>query len=71
MPDLTYESLRGRVSASVLRVVDVANFDLLIQDELFVLPGVVRSKEEAELCAVVARLIPGIGKVKNRITVQG
>ncbi|MEM6469395.1 MAG: BON domain-containing protein [Planctomycetota bacterium] len=71
MTNFSIEDLRERVFASIARVVDVTNLDLVVQDGVYILSGRVSTREDAEMCAVIARRIPGIGKVKNRISISG
>ena len=59
-----------RIEASVLRVADVRGLRCIAHDGRFVLSGEVNTRDEAMMCGVVARLVPGAGAVINDIRVQ-
>jgi hypothetical protein len=62
-------SLRERIESSITRVADVRNFRCVWEVDRYVLRGEVVSRQEAMICGVVARVIPGVGPVANRIKV--
>ncbi len=62
--------LYGRIESSITRVVDVRNFQCVWEGDRYVLRGEVASRQEMMMCGVVARLIPGVGRVMNRIKVM-
>ncbi|MEO1617761.1 MAG: hypothetical protein AAFV88_18055 [Planctomycetota bacterium] len=64
------EQVQDRVTLSITRVVNVSDFKCSEVDGLFVLEGQVQTRDEAEMCALVARLVPGVGKVKNKVVAR-
>ncbi|WP_182867567.1 BON domain-containing protein [Rhodopirellula sp. JC639] len=69
--DSTLENLCRRVQASVERVVEVKGFSCSVEDGKLTLRGQVATRDDALLCAVVARSVPGGESVVNEITVVG
>ncbi len=62
-------SLCGRIESSITRVAKVRNFQCVWEVDRYILRGDVVSRQEAMMCGVVARLIPGVGPVVNQIKV--
>jgi osmotically-inducible protein OsmY len=56
--------------ASVQRVVEVRDFSCAEEDGKMVLRGKVNSRDEAMMCIVVARSVPGVAKVVSAVKVS-
>ena len=63
------EDLCQRIQASVERVVQIRDFSCVIDDEKLILRGNVQSRDDAMMCIVVARSVPGVEKVVSEIKV--
>ncbi len=63
------EDLSRRVCASVSRVVKVDGLCCDQDDEKLLLRGSVASKDDAMMCIVVARSVPGASHIINKIKV--
>ncbi len=69
--DSTSENLCRRIEASVRRVVEVHDFSCSIDDGKLTLRGQVDSRDDATMCVVVARSVPGVESVVSEIKVLG
>lgn len=63
------EDLCQRIQTSVQRVVEVVNFSCVEEDGKMILRGQVPSRDEAMMCIVVARSVPGVETVSSEIKV--
>ena len=64
MPDLCQ-----RILASVCRVVEIEDFSCTEEDGKLILRGQVGSRDEAMMCIVVARSVPGVETVVSEVKV--
>ena len=60
-----------RIVASVHRVVEIKDFSCTEEEGKLVLRGQVGSRDEAMMCIVVARSVPGVESVVNELKVVG
>lgn len=67
--DSSSADLCQRIQASIKRVVPIENFSCMEEDGKFVLYGEVHSRDEALMCTVVARIVPGVESVVSKIKV--
>ena len=67
--DSNPENLCQRIESSVQRVVNVRNFSCIAQDGKLILRGQVESRDEAVMCIVVARSVPGVETVVSEVKV--
>lgn len=65
----THSLLCQRIQSSIARVAEIRGFSCLMEDDKLVIRGQVSTRDEAMMCAVVARLIPGVGTFVNNIRV--
>jgi hypothetical protein len=61
------DELLKRVMASIRRVAEVQDLTCQIEEGRLLLRGTAETQDEAVLCGVVARLVPGVGEVINEI----
>ncbi|MCA9140384.1 MAG: BON domain-containing protein [Planctomycetales bacterium] len=66
---LTTEELCRRIEISVQRLVEVVNFSCSEEGGKLILRGQVPSRDEAMMCIVVARSVPGVETVASEIKV--
>ena len=59
-----------RVQASIDRVVKVEGLTCTCLDGKFVIGGTVKSRDDALMCSVVARVIPGVEAIVSEVKVQ-
>ena len=67
--DSNPENLCQRIESSVQRVVNVRNFSCNAEDGKLILRGQVESRDEAVMCIVVARSVPGVETVVSEVKV--
>ena len=67
--DSTPDNLCRRIEASVQRVVDIQDFSCSIEDGKLTLRGQVETRDDALMCTVVSRSVPGVESVVNDIKV--
>lgn len=60
-----------RIQASIARVAKVENFSCVEEEGKYVLRGEVQSRDEALMCTVVARIVPGVETVVSKVKVTG
>lgn len=58
-----------RIQASVQRLVNVQRFSCAEEDGKLILRGQVPSRDEAMMCIVVARSVPGVDSVVSEVKV--
>lgn len=59
-----------RIRSSIQRVVEIRDFSCSEEDGKAILRGQVASRDEALMCAVIARLVPGIATVVSEVKVS-
>ncbi|MCO8122159.1 BON domain-containing protein [Stieleria sp. TO1_6] len=69
IPHPAVEDVCRRAQASIQRVVDVQNFSCSVEDGKTIIRGQVRSRDEALMCSVIARLVPGVESVVSEVKV--
>nr|WP_161501346.1 BON domain-containing protein [Rhodopirellula sp. SM50] len=69
--DSTPDNLCRRIEASIQRVVEVHDFSCSVEDGKLILRGQVESRDDALMCVVVARSVPGVETIVSDIKVLG
>lgn len=65
----SHDELCQRIRASIHRVVEIENFSCVEEGEKLIIRGHVHSRDEALMCSVVARLVPGVHSVVSQVKV--
>lgn len=59
-----------RIQSSIARVVDVRDFSCSEEGGKAILRGQVSSRDDALMCSVIARLVPGVASVVSEVKVS-
>lgn len=67
--DTSPSDLCQRIQSSISRVVDIKEFSCAEEDGKLTIRGQVPSRDDAMMCVVVARSIPGVSQVVSEVKV--
>ena len=63
------EPLAQRIQSSLRRIAEIRDFSCLDEGDKTVLRGQVTDRDEALMCAIVARTIPGVHAIVSELRV--